>query len=384
MKALVTGARLPAALEIASGLSALGIEVFAADSLFFSPTGSSRSVIQYLRFPSPRFYFNKFRKTVLEWVDKYSIDLIIPVSEEIFYLAMLHEDLNPSCTLFAPSLPFLRACHSKWDILELANNCNIISPKTVLITSKEALCRVTKHFSKYIIKPEFSRGAYGLLFHADQFKEQTKISEQHRWLVQEYITGQELCSYSIASKGNLLAHTVYEPLYRVGSGASLYFKPIENSLLNDYVEHFVKSYAYTGQLSFDFLITKEGRLVVLECNPRATSGVHLVAQSKAWCRAFLGEKIDKIKMEDMEARAAKFSIILLNSIHALKKKQLLGFIADLRKAKDTLFNIKDLAPVLTQQLCIIEIICRCIKWKISPEIAYTFDLEWNGEPKPCE
>lgn len=85
MRVLVTGARLPAALEITSGLTRLGVEVFAADSLFFSPTGASYTISQYLRFPSPRFFFQAFRSCILEWVDKFKIDLIIPVSEEIFF-----------------------------------------------------------------------------------------------------------------------------------------------------------------------------------------------------------------------------------------------------------------------------------------------------------
>lgn len=379
MRVLVTGARLPAALEISSGLSQLGIEVFSADSLFFSPTGVSRSVRKYLRFPSPRFSFKAFRKTILEWVIKFKIDLIIPVSEEIFYLAKLHPDLKPSCKLFAPSLSFLQACHSKWDILELVNNCNIRQPKTFLATSEETLSLAAKNFTNYIIKPEFSRGSYQLLVNSTSTKKPIKISKDCRWLVQEYIRGREICSYSMASNGKLLAHAAYEPRYRVGLGASLYFKPIENPVLQEYVERFVEKYAFTGQISFDFLITSDDCLVVLECNPRATSGVHLVAQNPAWCRAFFGEKIIDKKKHSQEARSAKFPILLLNSISALKNKNFSDFISDIWKAKDTIFSIKNPLPFIAQQLCTLEIIFRCIQWKIHPKNAYTFDLEWNGE-----
>lgn len=383
MRVLVTGARLPAALEIASGLNRLGVEVFAADSLFFSPAGASCSIIQYLRFPSPRFSFNEFRIAILGWVDKFKIDLIIPVSEEIFYLAKLEEELRPICSLFSPSFSFLRSCHSKWDILELAKICDINVPQTMLVTSAEEARCAAKNFSNYILKPEFSRGAYDLLFDVTQIEKQNKISVQSRWLVQEYITGHEICSYSIAVAGALLAHAVYEPAYRVGLGASLYFKPIENSLLRDYVSRFVKKHSLTGQISFDFLVTKDGHLVLLECNPRATSGIHLVAQSETWCRAFLGEKIVDVTIEDLTPRAAKFPMILLNSKQALRENYFLRFISDLWKAKDTIFSLRNPLPFFALQLCSIELMCRCLKWKIHPKNAYTFDLEWNGEEGTC-
>jgi hypothetical protein len=35
----------------------------------------------------------------------------------------------------------------------------------------------------------------------------------------------------------------------------------------------------TGQLAFDFVETDSGRLVAIECNPRATSGIHLFSGS---------------------------------------------------------------------------------------------------------
>ena len=376
MRVLVTGARLPAALEICSGLSRLGVEVFAADSLFFSAAGASRTVVKYLRFPPPRFSFNAFCKTILEWVDTFKIDLIIPVSEEIFYLAKFHEEFKPNCALFAPSCSLLRDCHSKWDILALAENFGINVPQTFLATSTEEIELATKKMAAYVIKPEFSRGSHSLLVNHNRINK--PISKHYRWLVQEYVTGTELCSYGIAVEGVLLAHATYEPHYRVGLGASLYFKPISNPLINEFVEHFVKKHSFTGQISFDFLLNNEGHLVLLECNPRAISGIHLVAQSLDWCKAFLGEKIQAMPFKNLKPRAAKLPIILFNSIHVLRKNSLSSFISDLFRAKDTTYSLKDPLPFLAQQLCSIEIVCRCFKWKIHPKNAYTFDLEWNG------
>lgn len=180
----------------------------------------------------------------------------------------------------------------------------------------------------------------------------------------------------------MLAHAVYEPAYRVGHGASLYFKPTEHPLLREYVARFVAHYSFTGQISFDFLLIKEGHFVLLECNPRATSGIHLVAQSEAWCRAFWGEEIVEV-IDDRVPCAAKFPMLLLTSRQALRDRGFLRFIADLWNAKDTIFTLKNPLPFFALQLCSIELICRYIKWKIHPKNAYTYDLEWNGEDDAC-
>ena len=96
LRILVTGARLPAALEIVRALSAAGAQVCTADSLVAIPAGISRDSNGYVRFPSPTLAFSDFRKFLLKTVGQLDIDLIIPVSEEIFYLRPLHEAGNSS------------------------------------------------------------------------------------------------------------------------------------------------------------------------------------------------------------------------------------------------------------------------------------------------
>ena len=111
----------------------------------------------------------------------------------------------------------------------------------------------------------------------------------------------------------------------------------------------------------------------------------MVAQNKTWGRAFLGETIVAINPDLMAPRAAKLPIILFSSLAALRKKRFLSFITDLNNAKDTVFNLKDPAPIFGQQLCSIELMCLSMKWRVHPKNAYTFDLEWNGQSEfECE
>src|SRR5690606_2011320 len=69
------------------------------------------------------------------------------------------------------------------------------------------------------------------------------------------------------------------PLYRAGNaqGAGVLVEPVVDDTIRHFVEGFVSRTQWTGQISFDFRRDAEGRLHVLECNPRATTGVHFFA-----------------------------------------------------------------------------------------------------------
>ena len=373
---LVTGARLPAALEIIRAIHDEDAEVWAADSLRFTPAGSSRYIKGYLHFPSPALAFDDFKSFFCEAVSRLRIDLIVPVSEEIFYLALIQNELKPS-VLFAPSLTELRRFHSKWEILAAAKDCGVRLPSTIRVTSSAELHSALEKIPDGIVKPEYSRGAFETHFPPHQDIGSLHISDTRPWLVQEKVMGREISSYCIAFKGRVLAQSVYEPLYRVGKGASLYFCPLFVPAANHFVSSFVKNNNLTGQFSFDLMEENNKSLVMLECNPRTTSGVHLFQKGCHWARAFWGEKIVAGK-EEVSACAAKFAVVLFHGFPSLRNKRWRSFGSDLQKARDSSFLVTDPIPFIALQLTTLEILCRSYSWSTNARNAFTFDLEWNG------
>ena len=375
---LITGARLPAALEIARALAAEGAEVWAADTLHYTPAGFSRYVHGYVRIPSPVLEPSHFRRAIIDAAHRYRIDLVIPVSEEVFFLARMRDELAPGTRVFSPSLPILRELHSKWHILERAKGCGARLPRTTRIPSTQALREALTDMPDGVLKAEFSRGSYGTLFPPHENIEGLSIAANRPWLLQERLAGREISVYAIASEGRLLAATVYEPRYRAGKGASLYFQPVEQLQARRFATAFVDRNGITGQIAFDLIECDDGELALLECNPRATSGVHLFPSDSRWARVFLGEDMAPGN-ESAAARAAKMAVFALYAPTALRQRKLSALWADIKAARDSCFSLDDPLPALGLQLCALEIAVRSLRWPVAAREAYTFDLEWNGE-----
>jgi hypothetical protein len=379
---LITGARLPAALELVRALDAAGASVWVADSLYCTPAGASRRCAGYIRFPPPAFEFQGFRNCMRRTVQRLRIDMIIPVSEEIFYLAQIADELAPA-SLFAPSFTDLRRLHSKWEVLSMARGCAIRIPETVRATSMAALHAGLMEMPGGVLKPEFSRGAYEARFAPHRGLEALDISPGCPWLIQEALVGKEISTFSIARRGKVLAHATYEPCWRVARGASLYFRPIKVACAERFVSEFVERHGLSGQLSFDLMLDDSGSVALIECNPRTTSGVHLFARPEELGRAFLagdaqvGPAAPATNAGD-KAKAAKLAIALLHGAAALRAGQAGLLYADLRTAQDSSFLLRDPLPLLALYASSLEILLRSRSWQVDARHAYTFDLEWNG------
>ena len=375
-RVLVTGARLPAALELVRSLRAAGAEVWAGDSLSFTPASASRDCAGYVRFPSPALAFAEFRACVLQAVERLRIDLIVPVSEEIFHLAQFADELGP-VQLFAPSFAQLRRLHSKWEVLAMAEGCPVRLPRTIRTTSSVELHAGIEEIPDGVLKPEFSRGAYHARFAPHAGLKTLAVSPANPWLIQEKLAGREISTFSVARKGELLAHASYEPRWRVAHGASLYFRPLDAPSATRFVAEFVAKHALTGQLSFDLMMSDDGSIALIECNPRTTSGVHLFAKPEELGRTFFADDAGYPQAGN-EAKAAKLAIALLHGVPALRMGQTRALSRDLRAARDSSFLMRDPLPLLSLYVSSLEILLRSRSWQVRADHAYTFDLEWNG------
>lgn len=372
-RVLVTGARLPAALEIARALRAAGAEVWAADSLWITPTGASRCVKGYLRLPSPALDPAGFRAGLLHALRRHEISLVVPASEEVFALARLRQEFEPRTQLFAPGFAQLRALHSKWQVLKLAAGLGVRIPETERALSREALQDLVRRHPDWIVKPEFSRGGYHARVGMPPAGE--LVSAQRPWLAQEFIAGREISTFAIVSRGRVTASATYLPKYRLGRGASLYFDPHPSPAADAFVARFAATLGMTGQAGFDFIETPAGELALLECNPRATSGVHLLGDG--WARSLLGEDV-RVTGQSRPC-CSRFGVLSLHGLRAWRNRQWRQLRADLARSRDSCARRGDLWPIWALPLSSAEIALRSLAWPVSAAQAYTYDLEWNGE-----
>lgn len=283
-KLLITGARAPVSLDLASACRMAGYSVQLADS---SPAYAARmaKICPLLRMPSPRYQFADFTHWLHDYCQKHSDTLIIPTCEEVFYIRAAAEKHGFTSQVLTADLATLRQLHSKVEFPALLSSIGIRVPKTETLEAPvdQIDC------SNAVLKPEFSRfGSTTLIRPTVNQTSRIAPSPTYRWVMQEFIAGEEFCLWSAARNGTITASVVYRPKWRHGQTAAYAFEAISAPKAIDIASQLVKDLNYTGQIGLDMICTPDGDFVPIECNPRAVSGIHLFDRSPELARALSG------------------------------------------------------------------------------------------------
>ncbi|MDO9396207.1 MAG: hypothetical protein Q7T71_06670 [Herbiconiux sp.] len=320
---LITGSRAPVALELARHFAAAGCFVVTADS---QPalTSASRAVARAYRVPSARFRPEEFARAIEGIAARHAVDLVVPTCEETFWLAaaVAANPARPLARLLvAPPLAALRRTHDKAAFAGLLAELGIPHPRTRVVGSGLELRRLAAGAAAgsgcadaVVLKPAFSRfGARTRVVAAGEpWPEVHGITRAQPWIVQEFVSGREFCCSAVAVDGRVTAFVAYEPVWRAGSGsgggtgAGVAFDRLDDDdprsvAARAAVERLAEHASWTGQLALDLIERAApaapaasdahhgsgGEILVLEANPRATSGLHLFAPSDALADAFL-------------------------------------------------------------------------------------------------
>lgn len=269
---LITGGRAPVALDLARKFARAGARVVVADSASAQLCRRSRAVARSYRVPPPNRRPDAFVDALVQIVRAEGVDLVVPTCEEVFFVARGRDELRAHCAVLADPLAVLRRLHSKWEFPRWAAELGLPVPGTRLVTSTEQLVDLPRPF---VLKPVFSRFGTHVHVVVDRVPA-VDIGAARPWVAQELLTGRQVCTYSVASAGRLVAHAAYATEFTAGPGACIAFEPVDHPGVDAWVRRFVAGSGVSGQIAFDFMVTAGGEAVPLECNPRATSGVHLL------------------------------------------------------------------------------------------------------------
>jgi hypothetical protein len=235
----------------------------------------------------------------------------------------------------------------------------------------------------WVFKPAYSRFANRTLLRpsAEQLRAITPTPDQP-WVAQRFAAGREHCSYSLLVEGRLTAHACYHPRYRVGRGSGIWFEPTDPAPIRAFLERFGAETGYTGQVAFDFIELADGSCRVIECNPRATSGVHFFDdQPEQLVAALLGA--DGVLTPTPEPRQVALAMLLFATHkHGFDRR----FWRDWRAARDVVARPGDRGPLPAQIPGLLEIVGRALSRRCGLLAAATADSEWNGQSldtPPC-
>ncbi|WP_050900530.1 hypothetical protein [Paenibacillus elgii] len=404
-KVLITGGRAPAALELARLLAAAGCEVHAAESVRHHLCRVSKAVTRSHAVPGPAREPERFVAALEEIVRREGIAWLIPTCEEIFYVSAGLERLNRICRVVAPPLEQLRRLHSKWEFICRAQELGLSVPHTERVSKPQEWARFVARTASnpeevfrdsYVVKPEFSRFASKVRIvkpcGGEAATERTRTTgetlievrleaESYPWVVQQFIPGRTLCTYSIAYEGRLAAHAAYAASYAVRGGASVYFEPLYHPGLLEWVRRFVQMERFTGQIAFDFIETERGELYAIECNPRTTSGIHLFQPEDGLVLALLQpEALGESVIEPQPQTKGMLGLPML-ACGLTGSRSWRAFAAWLSKyaaARDVVFRWSDPQPFAEQLFLLLELRRTAAARKQTLMEASTGDIEWNG------
>jgi hypothetical protein len=369
---LITGARAPVALDWARNLNKFGHQVYAADSLKYPLSRNTAAIADYVELPEPRNNLPDYFDALSAVCTVKQIDIILP---------WLKPRLQHYSLVVCPDFELISALHSKKVFLEMAENLGMGIPKTQEILGLD-IKNLTCDFDDFVIKKEFCRfGTDVKVAPSRSYVE--KLNDEKHYLLQERVSttnSTELCSYGIACDGKLLAHAIYEPTYRVKQSSGIYFKNVVSEQIFAFISQFVAKYQYTGQIGFDFIVNGD-EIYVLECNPRATSGLHLLSNQDIFQNLLdsMSGDIQDCITPNRNAAMIGAAMLLIDFPQALFKGGINQWFADYKKAEDIIVVPNDNSFWLYQFKSIGELVTKAVQQKISVRAASTMDIEWDGE-----
>ncbi len=375
---LMTGARLPCAMDLARQLKRSGHRVFIADTSKMHPIGFSNSIENYFIIPSPRFFFDEFVQAIVEIIEREKINLIIPVWEEVLYLSRILDKIPPSCQVFCSPYELVHALHNKWLFIKKQQSLGIKFPRTYLITSNKDIKNLDFSIT-YILKGCYSRGAQKFITNVTPETHLANVSPKYPWAAQEFLQGERFCSYSVCFEGKVFANSLYPVQYTMDGSSCLAFEQVQNFEIYEWIDNFVKKTGYTGQIAFDFIKTANGDLFAIECNPRSTSGIHLFSNDDHLDQAFFQQNKRVIIAKTGKKKQIATGMFLYGWQDAIKEKYFLKYLWRFFSTRDVIFAIDDIKPFLFEPLVIASYLIKSKKMGKSIPLMVTYDLECDHD-----
>ena len=385
---LVTGARAPVALEWCRLLHAQGHQVFLADSFDVCLAKYSNCIQNFIEVAQPRFHFQDFLSDIKNIVEEKTIDLVIPTCEEAFFLARVADEWPDfSHLLFSEKKEKMLKLHSKFEFISWAKKLGLTVPETQKIPMDSVTGDLDIDADQWIVKPEYSRFANRVVLNSKGLQKWFKKRPWSRqsWIVQQRVYGKEFSTYSICHKGRVNLHVTYESLFRAGQGAGIAMRKKHISQVSRWVTTFVEKTSYTGQIAFDFIMSDEGVLYPIECNPRATSGLHFFSESPVHVERAL---FDAGSSSDIEFSLETEQTIILRPVmwsygllSAIRERRIGEWWSVLNSSRDIMEHSRDPMSVPRQTAVFLKICWLGILQRMPLIDLLTYDIEWNGGEK---
>lgn len=374
---LITGARAPVALHLTRLLAKSGHRVHLADSLRHPLAAASRLHHGYHVIPSLRDNPAAAKNVLYNLIRRLQIDYVVPTCEEVVYLSQMWRDNVMPVPLFAPDFALLEQVHNKYRFIQLCRTLGLGAPETRLLQSPEDIAALVDQAGNLVFKPVWSRFATQTVIRPSKTDlAQVRPNTTVPWVAQDYVEGSEICVYAIAHAGIVKALSAYRGIVRAGLGASVCFAPVQDAAVNAFVTAFTHGTGWTGQIAFDLIRQHDGQVLPIECNPRATSGLHFFRDHQSFVRAIdgTGDAVPDVTTP----QGVPLAIWLYGLPQILRPHGWRAFCHALTETGDIMDWPGDRIRLGKQIQPFAEIASMAWRHKISLQTAATRDIAWDG------
>ena len=272
---LLTLGRLPKALEVARALRGAGCRVIVAEPFKRHLTGASRAVARNVVVTSPVEDREAYLGELAALAAEEGASLVLPVSEEILHASLLRGRLPAGVRLAAMPHEALLALHDKLSFAEVCRAAGVAAPATFALGDPRAAELARR--ARTVVKPLFSCSGRGVRFLAQGEALPGATTEPE--LVQEFCAGRVLSTFTLARAGLPRITVTYRGAVMQGTVAVCFERIDTPPAVDAWVGAMVHHTAFDGFISFDLVEDAAGAIRGIECNPRATSGIHFVEPS---------------------------------------------------------------------------------------------------------
>lgn len=372
---LLTNGRFPVSIDLARQLHLAHHNVYVVDPMHYHVCKFSRVVRKSYHVSAPHSDSAGYIVGVKNAILDSKIDLVIPIHEEIFYLAGCQED-EILRRLLAPPFATLVMLHNKWEFSQFLLRIGLDTPAATLCRSIEDV-RALDASKELALKPVFGRACSNVhhLVPGKPRPASVAISADNHYIAQDWIHGARFCSYSVLRNGVIRAFAVYPVQDTIDGSSAVFFTSISHALIRAYVERLAAALPHvTGQLALDFIETPS-RLVAIECNPRATSGIHLFSRTPNLARVLTNPG------QSAEARPGHTRQLMPGMLMWASKGQgtraWAAHMKRLVRSKDVLFSARDVGPSLMQPFLLTSYYKICQEQHMKLSEMFQWDLTWE-------
>ncbi len=274
---LVTTSRMPFAVDEIRMLGDAGEVVVASDTFGATPGSHSRGASHHIVTRPPTQEPEGFVDDVIAAVERFDVDVVLPMFEEVFYLAAHRDRLDGQARLFFPDLEALTRVHDKVSFVDLCRSLDLPVAESVVATSDQELADALGRWDHWFARAAYGRGGLDVLTNSGPLDDDGDVADVHPtpenpWLVQEFLDGVDRCSWSVVRDGRIVLHSTYEHPLEIDDRGGIVFQSVDAPETLDAAQRIASELGWDGQISFDFLKTPDGVHHMVECNPRPTAG----------------------------------------------------------------------------------------------------------------